>query len=119
MADDSLALVVHQAGLEMTMLGSMRVRVGSRPTMAFFVAALGVIGVAGSLASAQSHPPDYARQSDVIYGRKFGLALTMEVFAPTKPNGVGVVWVVSSSGRSSREQTLQPTFERRVLPLVR
>ena len=49
----------------MTMLGSIRVRVRSRPTTAFFVAALGVIGVAGSLASAQSHPPDYARESDV------------------------------------------------------
>ena len=25
-------------------------------------------------------PPEAARQSDVIYGRKFGVALTMEVF---------------------------------------
>jgi acetyl esterase/lipase len=54
----------------------------------------------------------------VIYGRKFGLALTMEVFAPAKPNGLGVLWVVSSSGNSSREQTLQPSFERRITPFV-
>lgn len=60
-----------------------------------------------------------SRHSDVIYGRRFGLALTMEVFAPAKPNGLGVVWVVSSSGNSSREQTLQPSFERRILPLLK
>ncbi len=59
-----------------------------------------------------------ARQSDVIYGRKLGMALTMEVFTPAVPNGVGVVWVVSSSGRSSREQTVQTSFERRIAPLL-
>jgi dipeptidyl aminopeptidase/acylaminoacyl peptidase len=61
---------------------------------------------------------DFTRQSDVIYGRKFGVALTMEILRPLKPNGFGVVWVVSSSGNSSREQTLQPSFERRVSPLL-
>jgi acetyl esterase/lipase len=42
----------------------------------------------------------------------------MEVFTPATRNGVGVVWVVSSSGRSSREQTLQDSFERRIAPLL-
>jgi acetyl esterase/lipase len=42
----------------------------------------------------------------------------MEVFRAAAPNGIGVVWVVSSSGRSSREQTLQDSFERRIAPLV-
>ncbi len=38
----------------------------------------------------------YQRTEDVIYGRKFGTALTMDVFRPTqKPNGVGLVFVVS------------------------
>ncbi len=74
--------------------------------------------VAGHLISAQARPPEYSRRSDVIYGRKFGVALTMEVFAPAGRNGAGVIWVVSSSGRSSRELTLQPSFERRILPLV-
>jgi dipeptidyl aminopeptidase/acylaminoacyl peptidase len=54
----------------------------------------------------------------VIYGRKFGAALTMEVFTAAAPNGVGIVWVVSSSGRSSREQTLQDSFGRRIAPLL-
>jgi acetyl esterase/lipase len=54
----------------------------------------------------------------MIYGRKYGMALTMEVFTPATPNGVGVLWVVSSSGRSSRDQTLQESFERRIAPLL-
>jgi len=80
--------------------------------------ALSAIGARASLAGAQTGPGEYSRQSDVIYGHKFGLALTMEVFAPAKRNGLGVVWIVSSSGTSNREQTLQPSFERRVLPFL-
>jgi acetyl esterase/lipase len=74
----------------------------------------------GGLAEGQANDAAaaYTRRSDVIYGRKDGLALTLEVFTPGKPNGLGVVWAVSSSGRSSREQTLQPSFERRVSPLL-
>ncbi len=59
-----------------------------------------------------------ARQSDVIYGQRSGMALTMEVFRPAAPNGTGVVWVVSSSGRSSRQQTFDESFERRIAPLL-
>jgi acetyl esterase/lipase len=44
--------------------------------------------------------------------------LTAEVFVPDTRNGRGVVWVVSSGGASSREQTLQTTFERRLVPLL-
>jgi dipeptidyl aminopeptidase/acylaminoacyl peptidase len=91
----------------------------SRPVTALFVALiLGVISAPGNVAGAQSGAVPHARQSDVIYGRKFGLALTMEVFTPAKRNGLGVVWVVSSGGNSSREQTLQPSFERRIVPLL-
>jgi dipeptidyl aminopeptidase/acylaminoacyl peptidase len=89
-----------------------------RATALFIALALCVIGAPGNPASAQTGSAEYSRQSDVIYGRKFGLALTMEVFTPAKPNGLGVVWVVSSSGKSSREQTLQPSFERRISPLL-
>ncbi len=91
----------------------------SRAATALFAAlALSAIGARASLAGAQTGPGEYSRQSDVIYGHKFGLALTMEVFAPAKRNGLGVVWIVSSSGTSNREQTLQPSFERRVLPFL-
>jgi dipeptidyl aminopeptidase/acylaminoacyl peptidase len=93
----------------------MRSRTATALCLAF---ALSVIGTLGNLVRAQTGPAEHSRQSDVIYGRKFGLALTMEVFTPAKPNGLGVVWVVSSSGKSSREQTLQPSFERRISPLL-
>ena len=76
-----------------------------------------LIATLGSGAAAQTGAKA-TRQSDVIYGRKFGVALTMEVFTAATRNGIGVVWVVSSSGRSSREQTLQDSFERRIAPLL-
>src|SRR5262245_49608073 len=39
--------------------------------------------------------PTVTRKEDVIYGRKYGTALTLDVFTPSKPNGRGVIWVVS------------------------
>ncbi len=48
--------------------------------------------------------PNYTRTEDVIYGRKFGTALTMDVFAPKeKPNGAGIVFCVSGGWFSSKE----------------
>jgi acetyl esterase/lipase len=47
--------------------------------------------------------PPFDRKADVIYGRKFGTALTMDVFTPTKPNGAAVVMMVSGGFFSSRE----------------
>jgi acetyl esterase/lipase len=43
----------------------------------------------------------YVRTRDVIYGRKAGLALTMDVIAPReKANGLGVLFIVSGGWRS-------------------
>src|SRR5579875_2758020 len=43
----------------------------------------------------------YTRTRDVIYGRKAGLALTMDVIAPKeKPNGLGIIFIVSGGWRS-------------------
>src|SRR5262249_884035 len=89
-----------------------------RATAPCVALALCLIRAPGSPPRAQTGWADYSRQSDFIYGHKFGLALTMEVFTPAKPNELGVVWVVSSSGKSSREQTLQPSFGRRISPLL-
>jgi hypothetical protein len=82
------------------------------------VLVLSLVATLGSAAAAQTNPPKATRQSDVIYGRKFGVALTMEVFTAATRNGIGVVWIVSSSGKSSRDQTLQNSFERRIAPLL-
>jgi acetyl esterase/lipase len=77
-----------------------------------------LIATPGSAAAAQTSTAKSSRQSDVIYGRKFGMALTMEILTPATRNGIGVLWVASSSGRSSRDQTLQDSFERRIAPLL-
>jgi len=47
---------------------------------------------------------DYTRKEDVIYGRKYGLAMTMDVFAPKeKPNGLGIIFCVSGGWFSAKE----------------
>ena len=45
----------------------------------------------------------YTRTEDVVYGRKFGTALTLDVFQPTtiKPNGFGIIQVISGGWVSS------------------
>ena len=50
----------------------------------------------------------FTRKEDVIYGRKFGVALTMDVFTPKSPNGVGVIWVVSGGWFSSHDAITPP-----------
>jgi acetyl esterase/lipase len=52
----------------------------------------------------------YVHTEDVIYRRKHGTALTMDVFAPAdNPNGAAIVLVVSGSWRSSHE-SIRPQF---------
>jgi acetyl esterase/lipase len=50
----------------------------------------------------------YDRKEDVIYGRKFGLAMTLDVFTPKdadkqKANGAGVIFCVSGGWFSAKE----------------
>jgi acetyl esterase/lipase len=61
-------------------------------------------------------PAAFERQRDVIYGRKAGLALTLDVFTPKeKRNGAAVVFVVSGGFFSSPE-AINPTY---CLPFLR
>lgn len=46
---------------------------------------------------------DYTRTEDVVYGRKFGVALTMDVFQPKHPNGFAIISVVSGGWFSAHE----------------
>ena len=46
---------------------------------------------------------DVTRTEDVVYGRKFGVALTLDVIQPAKPNGYGIVSMVSGGWRSSHD----------------
>ncbi len=53
---------------------------------------------------ALAREPAFTRQEDVIYGRKFGTALTMDIFTPKSgANGAAVVFVVSGGFMSSHE----------------
>src|ERR1051325_9087344 len=56
----------------------------------------------GLAASAQS-PQDYKRTEDVIYGRKFGTALTLDIIQPAQSNGFGIISMVSGGWHSSHE----------------
>src|SRR5690242_6967707 len=65
-------------------------------------AAWPVTGTAGDPAAPASAVP--ARQ-EVIYGRKYGTALTMDVFTPAKgANGAGALVVVSGGWYSGHER---------------
>lgn len=54
---------------------------------------------------------NYTRQEDVIYGRKSGMALTMDVFRPRQPNGIGIIWIVSGGWVSSKEGISPPVYQ--------
>jgi acetyl esterase/lipase len=79
--------------------------------LAVTVAALCVASMAYA-----DEPPAFQRAEDVIYGRKFGTALTMDVFTPAKPNGVGLIMVVSGGWFSAHGAInagfLQPFLDR-------
>ncbi len=57
---------------------------------------------------------DFARQTDVIYGRKHGVALTMDVFTPKDANGAAVIWVVSGGWFSSHD-SINPGYPAELL----
>ncbi len=50
-----------------------------------------------------AHSADVVRRTeDLVYGRKFGMALTMDVFQPAKPNGCGLIFLVNGGWLSSK-----------------
>jgi acetyl esterase/lipase len=68
------------------------------------------VAAAIALASPAFAQPNYTRTEDVIYGRKSGLAMTMDVFAPKeKANGKGIIFCVSGGWFSSKE-AINPGF---------
>jgi acetyl esterase/lipase len=65
--------------------------------------------VAAGQAFAQNEKP-FDQKVDVVYGRKFGTALTMDVFTPkSNANGAAIVWVVSG-GWFSAHESINPGF---------
>lgn len=48
--------------------------------------------------------PEFTRTEDIVYGRKHGLALTLDVLQPKeKANGAAVIWIISGGWFSSHE----------------
>lgn len=75
--------------------------------MTFFRIVLSIgMALASGLAFAEEN---FTRTEDVIYGRKFGTALTMDVFTPKEQNGAAVVFVVSGGWYSSHDN-INPGF---------
>jgi acetyl esterase/lipase len=83
-------------------------------TLVFAFGSLAVPCIAGDTTLS-----DVRRTEDVIYGRKFGMALTMDVFQPAKPNGCGIIYLVNggwfSSKATPRMQNVQPEYYRQFL----
>lgn len=65
------------------------------------------------LAAAQTNG-NFARTEDIIYARKFGTALTLDVFTPPNNNGIGVLWIVSA-GYGSSHEAIHPKYFRALL----
>jgi acetyl esterase/lipase len=72
-----------------------------------------LVAVPMSAGSLRAEEP-VKRTRDVIYGRHSGLALTMDVFQPAKPNGAAVVMIVSGGFASSPEK-IAPAFAAEML----
>jgi acetyl esterase/lipase len=78
---------------------------------------LGLVPMA-SVRAADS--PSYTRKEDVIYGRKFGTALTLDVFTPKQDsNGAGLVFVVSGGWFSAHEVIDSPFIKPMIPELLR
>jgi acetyl esterase/lipase len=71
--------------------------------------AIAVLFLSLTPVTAQDDKP-YTRTADVVYGRKHGMALTMDVFTPKEnANGAGVILVVSG-GWVSHHAAINTTF---------
>src|SRR5437879_11163177 len=73
-----------------------------------------VIFLAGATLAQAPAQTDFRRIEDVIYSRKFGTALTLDVFQPEQPNGCGILFMVSGGFFSSHDG-INPGFYRALL----
>lgn len=69
-----------------------------RSVATFFVIVWALLGTAYA---------DQTHIKDVVYHHKMGVALTMDVFQPEKPSGIGILWMVSG-GWVSNHNNINP-----------
>jgi acetyl esterase/lipase len=77
----------------------------------FISFALLLVGFCGSSAETNLN---FKRTEDVIYGRKSGTALTLDVFQPANANGIGIAMMVSG-GWFSAHEAINPLFFKALL----
>ena len=82
---------------------------------------LGLAVFAGGFAPARAaDEPSSTRKEDVIYGRKWGTALTLDVFTPKDhATGAAVIFAVSGGWFSSHETIDAPFFKNPVLEYLK
>jgi acetyl esterase/lipase len=74
------------------------------------LAALLGLALLGQPSVRAQEKPAFNRTQDVIYARKFGTALTLDVFQPAKPNGAGIIAVMSGGWFSSHDSISAGSF---------
>jgi acetyl esterase/lipase len=86
-----------------------------------FFAGLGFLAVAylwvmsSASLGGEDKNAEFSRREDVVYGRKYGTALTMDILTPkVNPNGAALVWVVSG-GWFSAHEAINPSFVQELL----
>ena len=83
-------------------------RISNRLRSFIVLAALLTCACVASAPGLQGAPEPARRPlstTDVVYGHKDGLALTLDVFRPAHPNGAGVIAIVSGGWQSSVEMS--------------
>lgn len=69
-----------------------------------------ILGLMMLLIPGITRADDVRRIEDVAYGRKHGMALTLDVFSPPKPNGCGLLFLVNGGWLSSKSTPLMVTI---------
>jgi acetyl esterase/lipase len=72
------------------------------PRFRLVPAAVSLVLVAGL---GRAHGQEATRLRDVVYGHKSGMALTLDVLKPARPNGAGVIYMVSGGFVSDMSRT--------------
>jgi len=87
--------------------------VSSRHTIPMRIQVLALLACLPTSRLAAGDVPGVVRHEE-IYGRKYGVALTLDVLQPPNPNGYGIVAVISGGFFSSHE-AINPSFMREIL----
>lgn len=73
-------------------------------TMKKLVVALATVLISPQFVSPQFVSAQVVRERDIIYQRSEGVALTMDVFVPENPNGIGIIKIVSGGWKSNHSK---------------